>query len=111
MAGACVAQAFGRFTYGVVLPSVRDDLLGSNRVAGLFGTMNVAAYLVGTTIVATLSHRASLVGLIRIGLVLSTTGLLIASVAHNSGVLALGLVSMGLGGSAIWIPSPRVASA
>ena len=29
MAAASVAQAFGRFTYGVVLPSVRDDLLGS----------------------------------------------------------------------------------
>ena len=47
MAGVCVAQSFGRFTYGVVLPAVRDDLLGSNRVAGLLGTVNVTAYLVG----------------------------------------------------------------
>ena len=45
MAGACVAQAFGRFTYGVLLPAVRDDMLGSNRAAGLLGTVNVAAYL------------------------------------------------------------------
>ena len=34
MAAACVAQAFGRFTWGVVLPGARDDVLGgSNTLA------------------------------------------------------------------------------
>jgi MFS family permease len=111
MAGACVAQAFGRFTYGVILPAVRDDMLGSNRAAGLLGTANVAAYLAGTIVVATISRRASLVGLIRVGLCLSTGGLLLASFANSGAVLAVGVVVMGLGGAAIWIPSPRVASA
>jgi MFS family permease len=110
-AAACVAQAFGRFTYGVVLPAVRDDLLGgSNVAAGLLGTANVAAYLVGTMAVATISTRVSLLRLIQLGLVLSTTGLLMASVAGTGAVLGLALVVMGLGGAAIWIPSPGVAS-
>jgi len=111
MAGACVAQAFGRFTYGVVLPAVRDDLLGSNRAAGLLGTVNVGAYLAGTVVVATVSTRITLVALIRVGLCLSTGGLLLASIATNAVVLGCALVAMGLGGAAIWIPSPRVASA
>ena len=110
MAGACVAQAFGRFTYGVLLPSIRDDMLGSNGAAGLLGTINVAAYLLGTIIIATLSTRLSLVALIRIGLCLSTSGLLLASSAQTALVLGLALVLMGLGGAAIWIPSPRVAA-
>jgi MFS family permease len=110
MAGACVAQAFGRFTYGVVLPDVRDDLLGSNRAAGLLGTMNVAAYLVGTIAVASVSRRVGLVALVRAGLCLSTTGLLLASVAPGGVVFAIALVVMGLGGAAIWIPSPRLAA-
>ncbi len=110
MASACVAQAFGRFTYGVVLPAVRDDLLGSNRAAGLLGTVNVAAYLAGTVVIATLSTRIALVPLIRIGLCLSTSGLLLASVATDAVVLAGALAAMGFGGAAIWIPSPRVAS-
>ncbi|MET0324667.1 MAG: MFS transporter [Ilumatobacteraceae bacterium] len=110
MAGACVAQAFGRFTYGVLLPAVRDDMLGSNRAAGLIGTVNVTAYLVGTVLVATLSKRITLVWLIRIGLCLSTVGLLLASVAGNGLALAGALVLTGLGGAAIWIPSPRVAA-
>ena len=85
MAGVCVAQSFGRFTYGVVLPAVRDDLLGSNRVAGLLGTVNVTAYLAGTVVVAALSTRLALVPLMRIGLCFSTAGLLLASVARSGG--------------------------
>lgn len=108
---ACVAQAFGRFSYGVVLPAVRDDLLGSNVAAGLLGTANVGAYLAGTVMVATWSSRTSLIGLMSLGLVLSTAGLLLASWAGNAAVLTVALVVMGLGGAAIWIPSPRVASA
>ena len=111
MASAAVAQAFGRFTYGVVLPSVRDDLLGgSNGTAGLLGTANVGAYLVGTIVVASLSTRLSLTTLIRGGLCLSTLGLLAASAAGSGPLLALALMAMGLGGAAIWIPSPRLAS-
>lgn len=111
MAGACVAQSFGRFTYGVLLPAVRDDLLGSNRAAGLLGTVNVGAYLAGTVAVAAVSSRLGLVGLVRGGLCLSTAGLLLASVAPNGFVLAVALAVMGLGGAAIWIPSPRLAAA
>ena len=33
--GTIVAQAFGRFTYGVLLPAIRNDLGHSNTVAGL----------------------------------------------------------------------------
>ena len=111
MAGVCVAQAFGRFTYGVVLPAVRDDLLGSNRAAGLLGSMNVGAYLAGAVLVAAVSGRVGLGRLVRIGLCFSTAGLLVASFAPNATVLCLGLVTMGLGGAAIWIPSPRLAAA
>ncbi|MDQ3468583.1 MAG: MFS transporter [Actinomycetota bacterium] len=111
MAGACVAQSFGRFTYGVVLPAVRDDLLGSNGAAGLLGTVNVGAYLAGTVVVASVSTRVALITLIKVGLCLSTGGLLLASFATSAVVLGAALVAMGLGGAAIWIPSPRVASA
>ena len=49
--GATVAQASGRFTYSVLLPAVRDDLGLSNSIAGFLGTVNVAAYLLGDTLV------------------------------------------------------------
>lgn len=111
MATACVAQAFGRFTWGVVLPGARDDLLdGSNTVAGLFGTLNVAAYLIGTFAVAWMASRVTLIGLVRIGLVLSTSALGLAAIAPNGPVLGVALITMGLGGAMIWIPSPAIAA-
>ena len=34
---AAVGQAFGRFSYGVLLPAVRDDMGISNTLAGFIG--------------------------------------------------------------------------
>lgn len=111
MAATCVAQAFGRFTWGVVLPSARDDLLdGSNTLAGLFGTLNVTAYLLGTLAVSWAASRVTLVGLVRLGLAISTTALGIASVAPNGPLLGVALFMMGLGGAVIWIPAPAIAT-
>ncbi len=109
MLSACVAQAFGRFTWGVVLPDARDDLLGgSNSLAGFFATLNVSAYLVGTTLVAWASTRMTLVGLMRTGVAISTLSLGVAAFASSGPVLGLALVGMGLGGAVIWIPSPAI---
>jgi MFS family permease len=111
MASACVAQAFGRFTWGVVLPDARDDLLGgSNTLAGLLGTLNVTAYLLGTFAVSWASSRVTLVGLMRVGLVISTTALGLAAFAPNGLVLGLALFAMGIGGAVIWIPAPAISA-
>ncbi|MEZ5227345.1 MAG: MFS transporter [Acidimicrobiales bacterium] len=102
-----IRQSFGRFTYGVVLPDIRADLLdGSNSIAGALGTVNVAAYLIGTFAVSAVSSRLNQVDLIRIGMVLSTGGLFVASFATNAWLLGLTLFSMGFGGAMIWILAP-----
>ena len=111
MGTTCVAQAFGRFTWGVVLPGARDDLLdGSNTLAGLFGTLNVTAYLVGTFAVSWMASRVTLVGLVRLGLSMSTFALGLAAFAPNGAVLALALTVMGFGGAIMWIPAPAIAA-
>jgi hypothetical protein len=53
---SAVAQSFGRFSYALLLPAIDRDLLGSYAVAGLVGTANVAAYLLGTLAVSALSR-------------------------------------------------------
>lgn len=108
---AAVAQGFGRFTYGVVLPDVREDLLdSSNTLAGLLGTTNTFAYLAGTLVVASVGTRMTPVAIMRSGMVLAVSGLVLAVVAPNGAVLAGALFLMGLGGAAIWIPSPGMAA-
>ena len=109
--GAAVAQAFGRFTYSVLLPAVRDDLGVSNTVAGLLGTANVGAYLAGTLLIIRATATVRLMTIMRVGFALSLTGLAIAGFAPNGVALAVALVVMGLGGACIWIPSPAIAAA
>ncbi len=111
MLAAAVAQGFGRFTFGVVLPDVREDVLGgSNTLAGFIATANTAAYLVGALLVGSLSARITPVASVRIGLGFSVGGLITAVLAPNPFVLTIALISMGLGGAAIWIPSPGIAT-
>ena len=64
---AGVAQSFGRFAFGVVLPAIRDELGLSNTIAGTLTTVNVGAYLVGTLVVAWATGRYRLLPVMRLG--------------------------------------------
>lgn len=107
---AAVAQSFGRFSYGLLLPAIRDDLGISNTVAGLLSAANVGAYLLGTLVVAWATGHYRLLKILRLGLVLSTTGLLLASFASSPHLLAAALFVAGIGGACVWIPAPMIAA-
>lgn len=108
--GAAVAQAFGRFAYGVLLPAVRDDLGISNTVAGTISAVNVGGYLVGTLLVAWVASRVRMLEVLRMGLALTCFGLLIAAFANSPAWLMVGLLFTGVGGAAVWIPAPIIAA-
>ena len=110
-ASAGVAQGFGRFTLGVVLPAMRSDLGLSNTVAGSIATANVTAYLVGTLAVAIASSRIRLLTIMKVGLLIAVAGQLVSAVAPNAPVLMFGMFCSGFGGAWVWIPTPVVASA
>lgn len=105
---AAVGQSFGRFTFGVLLPAVRDDLGLSNTVAGSLATVNMASYLIGSLVVAAASSRVRLLAIMRVGVVLAVIGQALASIAPGPLVLGVGLATMGLGGALAWIPAPVV---
>ncbi|MGY1832395.1 MFS transporter [Geodermatophilus sp. SYSU D01180] len=106
---SAVAQAFGRFSYALLLPAIDRDLLGSYAVAGLVATANVTAYLLGTVAVSAVSRRARPAALIKAGLACSVSGLGLLSVAGGAGGLAVGLTLTGVGGAFIWVPAPGLA--
>lgn len=108
--GASVAQAFGRFTYGVLLPAIRDDLGISNTVAGSLGTVNVGAYLVGTIVVAAATSSYRLLHVMRVGFLFSLTGLIVSALSTGPWILGIAMFSSGLGGAMIWIPAPVIAA-
>ncbi|MPY96374.1 MAG: MFS transporter, partial [Acidimicrobiia bacterium] len=111
MACAGVSQAFGRFSYSLLLTDVRDDLGISNTVAGTLGSANLAAYLVGTLVVSVVVGRAGLSRTTRIGVTGVAAGLLLLSWGPSVPWAFVGLVTTGLFGAAVWITAPGLATA
>lgn len=107
---AAVGQAFGRFSYGVLLPAVRDDMGISNTLAGFVGGANVGAYLLGTLLVSWFAGRYRLLAIMRLGLLMVVIGLLGAGISTSAQGLALALALAGVGGALLWIPAPVVAA-
>ena len=110
VAATMVAQAFGRFTYALVLPSVQADLGISYTLAGTLGMLNLAAYLLSSFGVAWLSTRLPPDRIIRIGIGISALGLAGMWWAPGLGVVIAAMVVTGAAGAAIWIPAPAVSS-
>jgi MFS family permease len=107
---AGMAQGFGRFSYPVLLPSLRQDLLTSYGSAGFIGTLNVGAYLVGSIVVMVLSMRVPGHRLMASGLSLTSVALVVLATSRSVPQLAIGMILSGLGGAGVWVPTPGVAT-
>ena len=110
-ATAGVAQSFGRFAFGVVLPAVRSDLDLSNTIAGSLTTVNVGAYLLGTLAVASFASSYKLLAIMRTGFLFALTGLVTAALAPGAWFVGIAMFCSGFGGALIWIPAPVIAAA
>ncbi len=106
---AAVAQGFGRFGSALLLPALNADLVHSYAVAGLLGTLNLSAYLAGTLLVSLTAGRLAPATAVRLGLLLTTTGLTVLALAPSVPVLVVGMVLAGFGGAMIWVPAPGIA--
>ena len=111
VASTMVSQAFGRFTYALVLPSVQTDLGISYTLAGTLGTLNLAAYLLSSLAVAWLSTRFAPDRIMRTAIWISAVGLAGMWWAPNLGVIVVAMMVTGAAGAGIWIPAPAVSSA
>lgn len=105
-----VSHSFGRSTYPLLLPAMKDDLLGSNTQAGFGGTAIYIAYLTGVAIVTLVAGRFEPMSIMRSGLLTSGLGLALVSVAPNVPILMVGLMFASGGGAGIWITAPLLAT-
>ncbi len=105
-----VSHTFARSTYPLLLPAIKDDVLGSNTVAGFAGTVVFLAYLVGVVVVTALAGRREPMTLMRSGLGLSIAGLVLLGVAPSAPAVFAGLFLANAGAAGIWITAPGLAT-
>lgn len=106
-----VSQAFGRFTYAILLTDIRADLDVSNTTAGALGSANLAAYLAGTLVVSYALGSVGLARMSKIGIVVVTAGLALLAWGPGLSVVLAGLVLTGFAASGVWVTAPALATA
>ena len=110
-AAVAVSQAFGRFSYSVLLTDIRADLGLSNSMAGALGSANLAAYLVGSLVVSLIIGRVGLSSVAKLGLVAVTGGLALLAWSPNVAVLTTALLVTGFMAAGVWVTAPALAVA
>ena len=101
-----VSHSFGRSTYPLLLPVIRDDILASNTEAGIAGTAVFVAYLAGVILTTAMALRLEPIVIMRAGLGLAVIGLAVLAVAKGLTTLILGLALVSVAGAGIWITAP-----
>jgi predicted MFS family arabinose efflux permease len=109
--GCVVGQSFGRFSFGLLLPGVKEDLNISYGLAGWLGTMNLGGYAIGAAVTSAVSVRVAAHRIMQTGIVLATLGIFILAIAPSTPVLLVGMLFCGVGGAASWVPAPGISAA
>ncbi len=109
-AGVVVSHALARSTFPILLPAIETELLSNRQQSGLLGSANFVAYLVGIVAVTAVSGRVEPIRLLLTGLILAVCGFALLSVADRFSLLAGGQAMTGLGGAAIWMSAPTIAT-
>lgn len=108
--GLTVAIGFARFSVGLYLPHMADDLgIGRDRAAVLV-TSNLAAYLVATVVTPALTARVGLLAVLRLGIAAATAAMAMLAIADRPLVAHLAMVLAGVGGAFVWIAAAVIAS-
>ncbi|MFN0092043.1 MAG: MFS transporter [Acidimicrobiales bacterium] len=106
-----VSHAFGRSTYGLLLPAMEDSLGLTHAQAGLGGTVIYGAYLAGVVAVSILATRCEPIVIMRVGVGVGAVGLALVAAAQDLATLLPALALAGGAGAGIWITAPAIATA
>lgn len=108
-AAALIALGFARFSYALILPSMRLDLGLSYGRAGLLGTANTAGYLIGCLALPRILKR-SVLGSFRVGVFLTTLGVITTGLTQNYGLILVSRTLAGIGGAVAFVLGSALAA-
>ena len=101
--GAAVALGLSRFSYGLLLPPMRDDLDWSYLLAGTMNTCNALGYFLGALATPTLLRRLGVWRLLMIGSVLASVFMLMSGFVSDTTALFLQRLCAGVASAFIFI--------
>lgn len=109
--GILAGQGFSRFSFGLLFPRMGASLVGSTSTSSFLAALYAASYLVNVAVLIYVTRHAAPLRLLVFGVMTSTGGLLLLSLARSEFVVATGLVIAGLGAAYTYVPALSFVSA
>jgi predicted MFS family arabinose efflux permease len=104
LSAIAVAYGFGRYGYGLFLPSLRTEFGLSTEWLGLIASGSYAAYLVALVITGALAARVGPRPLVITGGLTAAAGTALVAAAPNAAVLAVGVLVAATSAGWTWAP-------
>ena len=108
--GPTVSNGFARFSYGLLLPAMRQDLGWTYTQAGWINTANAIGYLLGALLALGLVSRTGPRALFIWGMALTTVALAFSAITRDFWWLTVWRVLAGIGGAPVFIAGGVIAA-
>ncbi len=109
--GPAISNGFARFSYGLLLPAMREDLAWNFTQAGWINTANAIGYLIGALLALALISRLGARWLFIWGMVLTSAALMLSALSRDFWLLSAWRLLAGIGGAPVFIAGGALASA
>lgn len=101
--GVCVSNGFARFSYGLILPAMKEDQGWTYAQAGWINTANAIGYLGGALLTLALVKRLPAIQLFVLGMIGTSASLLLSGLTTDFAFLTLWRTTAGLAGAPVFI--------
>ncbi|MFK7965920.1 MAG: YbfB/YjiJ family MFS transporter [Burkholderiaceae bacterium] len=108
--GPAVSNGFTRFSYGLILPAMQEDLAWNYTQAGAINTANAIGYLIGAIVALMLTRRLGARRLFNLGMVLMVIALVGTALTRDFWLLNAWRVLAGIGGAPVFIAAGALVS-
>ena len=108
--GSVAAVGFARFSYGLVVPAMREELGWSLADAGLQTTANGVGYLIGAIVVALVVRRLGTARSFQLGMVVTTMSLAATAATSSYELQLLLRATAGVAGALVFVSGAVIAA-
>ena len=108
--GICVSNGFARFSYGLILPAMQEDLGWSYTEAGWINTANAIGYVAGAVLTFLVVRRVKASFLFTVGMIGTTAGLVASGLTEDFWWLSAWRIWTGVFGALVFIVGSTLAA-
>lgn len=101
--GVCVSNGFARFSYGLILPAMKEDQSWTYAEAGWINTANALGYFAGALLTLAVIKHLPATRMFILGMIGTSASLLFSGLTDSFALLTLWRITAGIAGAPVFI--------